>query len=63
MNNLDTNIDSYTIDELFSILDNPVSINEIEENADNYIDKFSKEGNKKLATFFKQVKNTLLQYQ
>ena len=43
MSNIDTNIDNYTINELFSILDNPSSDEEIIYTTDKYINKYTNE--------------------
>lgn len=59
-NNIDTNVSSFTDEELLTILNNPQSEDEIIESINFYIDKFSNENNKKLVNFFNDVKDRLV---
>ena len=68
MDAINTDITTYTVDELFSLLD--ISINEksttdnikklIEERSDTYIKTFNDLGREKIAEFFENVKSELL---
>ena len=62
--NIDTNIDNYTISELLTILDldNEPTPDEITEKSNFYIDKFTNENNEEMINFFTSMQNTLLQY-
>jgi len=62
--NIDTNIDNYTIAELLTILDldNEPTSDEITEKSNYYIDKFTDENNEEMINFFTSIQNTLLQY-
>ena len=51
---LDTNINSYTIEELFEILGNPETIQEIKAKSGYYMNLYTTQGNDKLFTFFKK---------
>jgi hypothetical protein len=61
---MDTNVDNYTIDELMAILNLDDINNEeaIVTTTNLYIDKFTQEGNKTMAFFFKNMKDRLLNY-
>jgi hypothetical protein len=59
MNNIDTNIDNYTINELFSILNNPSSNEEMMYTTNKYINKYTNENNNQMLTFFKNIQNKL----
>jgi len=60
---IDTNIDNYTLSELLTILDLDTPNEEnVVESTNNYITKFQKEGNDKMANFFQDVQDTLLLY-
>lgn len=60
---MDTNIDNYTIDDIYTILnlqdDNP-SAYQITDAANNIIAKMKSEGNTTIATFFEQVREKAL---
>ena len=60
MSFIDTNINNYTINELFSILENPSSNEEIIYTTDKYIKKYKNENNPKMVSFFKNIQNKLL---
>ena len=62
-NQVDTNIDNYSIGDLLTILelDTPTEENVLESTS-YYIKKFQKEGNDKMANFFQDVQDTLLMY-
>lgn len=62
--NIDTNIDNYTIAELLTILDldNEPTPDEITEKSNYYIDKFTDENNEEMINFFTSMQSTLLQY-
>jgi hypothetical protein len=64
-NTIDTDVDNYTITELLVILnlDNNNEPTAIEDKTNYYIDKFETENNQKMATFFRDIQNKLLQYQ
>jgi hypothetical protein len=60
---IDTNIDNYTLPELLTILELDVPTEEsVLKSTNYYIKKFKKEGNEKMANFFKDVQDTLLVY-
>ena len=59
---LDTNINSYTIEELFEILGNPETIQEIKAKSGYYMNLYTTQGNDKLFTFFKQIQKKLIDY-
>ena len=60
---MDYNVDNYTITELLTILDleDPTS-EEIMDSTNEYIDKFSNEGQQDLVTFFEDMQTKLMQY-
>ena len=60
---IDTNINNYTIEDLYNILDitNPTQEN-IVETTNKFINKFTVDKNNNLVTFFKKVKKRLLDY-
>jgi len=62
-NNIDTDVDNYTISELLIILDidNPDQ-EQIIQKTNSYIEKFEDEGNEEMAIFFTNVQEKLLQY-
>jgi hypothetical protein len=55
MNNIDTNIDNYTINELFSILNNPSSNEEMIYTTNKYINKYTNENNNQNNAVFETV--------
>ena len=64
---IDTDVRNYTIPELFSILqveenDSPSLANEIQVASQHLIDKFKRESNSEMETFFKDIQSTLLDY-
>ena len=59
MSNIDTNINNYTINELFSILDNPSSNEEVIYTTNKYINKYTNENNSKMVAFFQNIQNKL----
>lgn len=60
---IDKNIDNYTIAELSSILDlNEIESSEITDKTNVYIQKYKKERNIPMATFFQDMQTVLLQY-
>ena len=64
---IDTDVRNYTIPELFSILqveenDSPSLANEIQVASQRLIDKFKRENNSEMETFFKDIQSTLLEY-
>lgn len=61
-NNIDTNVDNYTISELMAILDLGDDQDDIENKSNKYIQKFQQEGNKKMENFFQDIQNKLLSY-
>ena len=60
---IDTNVNNYTLSELLTILniDEPTPEN-IMNQTNSYIDKFTNENNPTMATFFKNIQSNLLQY-
>ena len=60
---IDTNINNYTIEDLYNILDitNPTQEN-IVETTNKFINKFTADENSVLLNFFKQVRKRLLNY-
>jgi hypothetical protein len=62
-NQLDTNIDNYTLPELLTILelDTPTEENVL-ESTNYYIEKFQKENNDRMASFFQDIQDELLNY-
>jgi hypothetical protein len=62
-NDIDTNINNYTIEELMSILEiSELNKQEILDKTNKYIDKFKKNNNMSMAVFFQDVQNELLLY-
>jgi hypothetical protein len=62
-NNIDTDVDNYTISELLIILDIDTPDQEqIIEKTNEYIEKFEDEDNEEMAIFFTNVQEKLLQY-
>lgn len=62
-NDVDTNVDNYTIDELVAILNlDDVTVENIEKAAGSYIKKFKNENNNRMAIFFTNIKNRLIGY-
>jgi len=63
MTNIDTNVDNYTIDELNSVLelDDPTE-QEVLDASNEYIDKYTQEGNETMTIFFQDVQTKLLHY-
>ena len=61
---MDTNIDNYTVDELAAILkiDDLSDTNDIITKSNVYIEKYKKENNEKMLTFFQEMQNDLLDY-
>jgi hypothetical protein len=62
---IDTNINHYTISELFAILeldDFDPTAEEIEEKTNEYIDRFTTENNLQMKNFFSEIQNILLNY-
>jgi len=65
INDIDTNIQNYTISELMVLLDlqqDELTANNIMSSAQQYINMVSKAGKKKLAIFFNEVEQRLLAY-
>lgn len=68
MENINTNLSDYTIDELFSLLDITIKnestydelVNKIKTNTDKYIDTFTKLNKQTIVNFFKNVQYVLL---
>jgi len=61
--NVDMDVNNYTVSDLLIILDlDEVNSDEITEKTDFYINKFKKENNREMASFFQDVQNTLLEY-
>ena len=62
-NDIDTDVDNYTISELLIILDlDSPDQEQIIQKTNNYIEKFEAEGNDEMAVFFSNVQEKLLQY-
>lgn len=61
MSYIDVNVDNYTIYELYSILNNPQSIEQIINRSDKYIEKYKKENNKNMYNFFIGIKTKLVE--
>ena len=61
---IDTNIENYTLAELLTILDldDVYNTNLIMEKTNTYIDRYTKEGNGKMTTFFQDIQDELLNY-
>jgi len=63
MPGVDTNIENYTVSELLTILDlDAADPEQITEQADMYIKKFTNEKNPDMVTFFRDMKAELLNY-
>ena len=62
MSSIDTDINNYTISELLTILDVDDNLEEIQTKTNEYIQKFIKQGNTKMATFFQDMQQRLLNY-
>jgi hypothetical protein len=63
MPQIDTNIENYTVSELLTILDlDTVDKDEIIKKTNEYINKFTKEKNPDMVTFFRNMKTELLSY-
>jgi hypothetical protein len=62
--NMDMDINNYTIDELLAILhvDSIHNEEEIVTMTNLYMDKFTQEGNQRMALFFQNMQDTLLDY-
>ena len=62
-NQIDTNIDNYTLLELLTILElgTPTEENVL-ESTNYYIEKFQKENNDRMASFFQDIQDELLNY-
>lgn len=62
-NDIDTDVDNYTVSELLIILDlDSPDQEEIIQKTNNYIEKFEDEGNDEMALFFANMQEKLLQY-
>jgi len=62
-NNIDTDVDNYTVAELLIILDlDSPDQEEIIQKTNSYIEKFDDEGNDEMALFFTNMQEKLLQY-
>ncbi len=62
-NKVDTNVDNYTIDELVAILNlDDVTPENIKKVTENYINRFKKEKNGVMVTFFTDIQKRLLNY-
>lgn len=62
-NNIDTDVDNYTIAELLIILDlDSPDQEEIVQKTNEYIEKFEDKGNEEMALFFMNMQEKLLQY-
>jgi hypothetical protein len=63
MTSIDTDVDNYTIDELYAILElqDPTE-QEVIDSSDAYIDKYTESGDQTMTTFFQDIQNKLLQY-
>jgi hypothetical protein len=63
MTSIDTNVNNYTISELFAILelDDP-DAQDILVSTNTFIAKFQKENNPSLVLFFQNIQTKLLQY-
>lgn len=59
---MDTNVNNYSIPDLIAILGLADDSGDFEKACDNYIDKFKKNGNNRMANFFKDVKQRLKDY-
>jgi len=68
MDDINTNISDYTLDDLFSLLDIKIDdkstydelVNKIQKNTNKYIDNFTKLNKPIIVNFFKNVQNKLL---
>jgi hypothetical protein len=62
--NIDTNINNYTLSELLLILDlnSEYDIDEIKDASDYFISKYDKKKDPKMTNFFRDVKSKLLNY-
>jgi len=60
---IDTNIEHYSVSELLMILDldRPDETN-ITDKCDYYIEQFTRENKPDMVTFFREIKETLLDY-
>jgi len=62
-NNVDTNVNNYTVSELLTILDlDDFDHDQIIEKTNTYIQKFEDEDNLEMANFFVNIQEILLQY-
>lgn len=63
-NQIDTNVDNYTIADLYVILNlgNQPTADEIKTKCQHFIQQFDKEGNTILSTFFSDIETRLLTY-
>lgn len=63
MTSIDTNIKNYTIPELLTILNlEYIDVEQITEQTNTYIEKFTKEKKPEMITFFQEMQSVLLNY-
>jgi hypothetical protein len=63
MTSIDTNIENYTIPEMLTILSlEDIDVEQITEQTNEYIEKFTKEKKPDLVIFFKEMQSVLLNY-
>lgn len=63
MTSIDTNIDNYTIPEMLTILSlEDIDVEQITEQTNEYIEKFTNEKKPDLVIFFKEMQSVLLNY-
>lgn len=60
MSYIDTNVNNYTDDELFTILSNPNTKQEIVNTTNSYMKKYKNENNSNMYNFFKDIQTRLL---
>lgn len=62
INNIDTNVNNYTLEDLLTILDvdSPDNTQEITDKTNNYINQFNQEKNTPMAVFFQDIQFRLL---
>ena len=63
--NVDLNVDNYSPEDLFTILDlnsDNASIEDITKSTNNYIDQYNADGDDVMANFFQDIQDTLINY-
>jgi hypothetical protein len=59
---IDTNVDNYSINDLMTILKLNDDLSQLEQKSNAYIQKFQKNGNKTMETFFRDIQRKLVAY-